>query len=86
MNSREANQIIEWLKEGKTYKTGHYHYSYFYYSYDDSRQLIKVFERDHSMNVFEPSERTDYLSVEKHKEHLMEYDNFEDIKSRMGID
>jgi hypothetical protein len=86
MTSKQATQIIQWLKEGKSYKTGHYHYSYHTFSYDEEQQMIKEFVQDHTFNVFEPTEETLYLSAKKYIKNLLDYGDFLDIKKRMGLD
>lgn len=84
MTLPEASQILQWLKEGKTYKTGHYHYGYLFYSYNQEQQNVKIHRQDLSMDIFNPTETTEFVSEETYIQQLMQYEDFEDIKNRIS--
>ncbi len=66
------------LKKGRSYKTGHYHYGYWYYSYDTAMSKIKLFTQDLSLDYTNPRESTEYLDEEEYIEELMKQ-NYDDV-------
>lgn len=84
MTEDEASQILQWLKQGKTYKTGHYHYGYMFYSYEQQEQKVRIHTQDLSVDIYNPTETTEFVSQEIYIQRLMQYETFEDIKNRIS--
>ena len=55
MNKNQATEIINLLKSGEDFKSGHYHYGYMYYWYDKSDETFCHKKEDLSTNIFEPT-------------------------------
>lgn len=81
MTKQQALRIIKFLKEGRGYKNGHYHYGYLYYNYNEGFIIEK--REDFSMNIFEPTITTNQICVEEFIEILENEFEFDEFKNNL---
>lgn len=79
MTETDAQNVLLLLKEGMSYKSGHYHYGYHYLSYDKKNKQYIVKKEDLSMNMFEPEISYNYYSDEEMKTYIIKYYKFDEI-------
>ncbi len=77
MTENEAKEALLFLKSGKKFKHGHYHYGYIYYSYCDGQ--IKSVREDLSMNIYKPTITNEYFSEEVFINIIQKYYSYEDF-------
>ncbi|MBN2664411.1 MAG: hypothetical protein JXR68_12240 [Bacteroidales bacterium] len=82
MTKNQALEIINLLKQGKQHKTGHYQYGYTYYFYSDGF-IIEIIE-DLSVNIYDPSIRTEKICVDEFISTLIEKFDYEDFMKNLS--
>ena len=55
MTKKQATEIINLLKSGENFKSGHYHSGYMYYWFDKSDETFCHKKEDLATNMFEPT-------------------------------
>ena len=73
MNENEARMICDIVKAGKQHKSGHYHYGYTSFWYENSEKCFKYKTEDLSTNMFEPIVNIENLTEDEFKQKLMKY-------------
>lgn len=79
MTKEDISKIIELLKSGKEYKTGHYHYGYIYYFYRKNEKLFYEKREDLSINIYEPTIEINEYSEKDFISKILEKEEFNDF-------
>ena len=81
MLRNDAIRFAEFLKNGKTHKSGHYHYGYIFLSYNSDKQMFEIKREDLSINIYEPSVSYEFVDFEQIVEFLEKFYKLTDFDS-----
>lgn len=80
MTEKKAKKIAKLLKEGKTYKQGHYQHGYEYFEYDEKSEIFKYTREDLGLDWANPDITEMILSEDEFLQKIIAGFEYQEMK------